>query len=267
MTCATNECNCTPRCKPKATAPCTELLVFAAISLQEVLSQRIAPAYHEVAPNVSLRFNFNASGTLRQQIEQGAPADIFISASEGQMDILQEEGLIVDSTRFDLVGNTLVVVQQPGTTGFNSMEDLVNAESIAIGNPAFVPAGVYAVESMIYYGLYDELQPKLIFADNVQGVVDLVLSGTAQVGFVYNNNAVETPELEIAFIVPDESHAPIIYPAAVIKSSNRRLSAENFLDYLKTEEAQQYFRELGFKQIIFPKPCFDSFFICMSCKD
>lgn len=250
-----DDCNCTPRCKPQARGR-TQLLVFAAASLTEVLSTAIAPAYAAVAPNVTLRFNFAASGILRQQIEQGAPADIFFPASVGQMDILQAENLIVNDSRFDIVGNTLVVIQQPGTTGFNNMQDLLNAESIAIGNPAFVPAGVYAIESMIFFGLFDQLQPKLIFADSVLGVVDLVTSNQAQVGFVYNNDALENQTaVEVAFVVPEESHAPIIYPAAVIRSSPFRLASENFINFLRTEEAQQYFRENGFKQIVFPKDC------------
>lgn len=133
----------------------------------------------------------------------------------------------------------------------------LNADSIAIGNPAFVPAGVYAIESMIFYGLYAQLQPKLIFADNVLGVLNLVTTGQAQAGFVYNNDAVENPDVQVSFVVAEESHAPIIYPAAVIRSSQYRLASENFINFLRTEEAQQYFVEHGFNQIVFPKDCDD----------
>lgn len=231
-----------------AQAAPTELTVSAAASLQNSLTE-IQKVYTEKNPGVKLTFNFGASGPLQQQIEQGAPADVFISAGKKQMDALEKKNLIVKDSRVDLLGNVLVLIAGKDNTSITSVQDLVKpgVGKIAVGTPKTVPAGQYAQESMTSLKLWDTLQPKLVMASDVTQVLSYVETGNADAGFVYKSDAQGSSKVKVVATVPENAHKPIVYPAAVIAASKNQQAAINFLKYLESPEGQQIFAKYGFK--------------------
>ena len=225
------------------TAP---LLASAAVSLKESLEE-IGPLYHR-EHGVEVRYNFGGSGALEQQIEHGAPVDVFIAASEREMDELQSRGLLEAGTRRNLVSNELVVA-----TGFDSprisrFEDLARADvkPIAIAEPSSIPAGNYARETLVHLGLWDKLQPKLIFTGDVRQALIDVETGNVAAGLVYDTELRLSGKLRVAASAPAGSHSPILYPAAAVRGS-RSEAARAFLDFLSAPEAQAVFARHGFR--------------------
>ena len=167
------------------------LTVSAAISLKDALDE-ISHLYEtEQAGRPAIHFNFGGSGTLQRQIEQGAPVDVFISASSKEMDALDSKGLLLSATRRNLVGNSVVLIVPKGASGISSFEDLTNpaAKVIAIGEPKTVPAGEYAQEILTHLGIYDQLKSKLVLAKDVRQVLTHVETGNADAGIVYATDA------------------------------------------------------------------------------
>lgn len=227
----------------------SEILISAAVSLKDVMSA-VTPAFEKMNPGIRLTFNYGASGQLRIQIENGAPADVFISAATGDMDILQQKGLIYEDTRRDVAGNSLVLIRNR-TVGprFAKMEELAgnNVVRVAIGNPVTVPAGRYAKESLESANLYARLKGKLILGENVRQVLDYVARGEADAGFVYRTDAMAESRVEIVEKVPASRHRPILYPAAAVRLSGEAAAAKKFVQYLSSAEARSIFRRYGFE--------------------
>lgn len=223
-----------------------ELNVSAAASLTDA-AQEIADLYSQQNTNVKITFNFASSGTLQKQIEEGAPADFFISAGKKQMDALQEQGLIVDSSRKDLLGNELVLIAPEDSTlqGFTSLTD-ASVGKIAIGTPETVPAGKYAQEALISLGLWDSIEPKLVMAKDVRQVLTYVQTGNTDAGLVYRSDTYQADKIKIIAAAPGDSHAPIVYPMAVIKSSQKQEAAVDFADFLSSQEAKDIFTKYQF---------------------
>ncbi len=226
-----------------------EVLVSAAASLKDVMGD-IAPAFERTNPGTRLTFNFGASGQLRIQIENGAPADVFISAGAADMDALEQKGLIDDSTRRDVARNTLVLIRnRAAAPGFRSMEGLANESvaRIAIGNPATVPAGLYAKEALESAGLYDRLKARLVLGENVRQVLDYLARGEADAGFVYRTDAMTESRVEVVEAIPASRHQAIRYPAAALKTGDHAASAKAFVEYLRSQEARRIFGKYGFE--------------------
>lgn len=225
-----------------------ELIVSAAASLKEAMDD-IEAKYSEVNPHVKLIFNFGGSGTLQQQIEQGAPADLFISAGKPQMDALMEKDLMVKDSVTSLLNNELVLVVGKGNTEIKNIEDLTNERviQIGIGTPESVPAGRYAKEALTYLQLWEPLQSKLVMAKDVTQVLNYVETGNTEAGIVYKSDAINSEKAEIVVTFPAESHAPIIYPAGIVASSQNQQASEEFLEFLQGPEAQEIFAQYGFK--------------------
>ncbi len=225
-----------------------ELTISAAASLQNALTE-IQENYLQVKPNVKLTMNFGGSGTLEQQIEQGAPADLFISAGTSQMDALEQKNLLVNDTRIDLLGNDLVLIVGKDNTSVASVQDILNSEvsNVSIGTPESVPAGKYAKESLTNLDLWEAIQPKLILAKDVTQVLSYVEIGDVDAGFVYQSDANSSNKVKIVAVLPESSHQPIVYPAAVIADSKNIQDAKDFLAYLQDTQAQQIFEKYGFK--------------------
>jgi molybdate transport system substrate-binding protein len=234
-----------PRAKPD---PKKELTVSAAISLKEVLDE-IAQLYKVEMPDTVIHFNLGASGTLQRQIEEGAPVDVFISASKDQMDSLKSKGRLLPGTRRDLVKNSVVLIVPKGKSGIASFQDLARPEvkHIAIGEPQTVPAGKYAQEVLTRFQLYEQLKPKFVLAKDVRQVLTYVSTGNVDAGIVYVTDAQTSEQVSVAATAPEDSHSPVIYPAATIKSSNEPAEAKHFLDFLASEKAQAVFEKYGFK--------------------
>ena len=230
--------------------PPKEIIVSAAASLKDSFTE-LQKAYALKTPSVKLTFNFGASGTLQQQIEQGAPADLFISAGKTQMDALDQKNLIVKESKVNLVGNDLVLVVGKDNSNVTSLQDLSKSSvvKISIGTPESVPAGKYAQEALTTLKLWDSLQPKLVLAKDVTSVLNYVETGNVDAGLVYKSDAQGSTKVKVASVVPESSHKPIVYPAAVISATKNKQVAEDFLKYLQSADAQKVFVKYGFKTL------------------
>lgn len=231
----------------KALEP-VELVVSAAASLTDSLNE-IKKLHEAKAPQTKLTFNFGASGTLQQQIEQGAPADLFISAGKKQMDALAQKQLVDPGTAKTLLLNALVlVVPADGSVNVGKIEDLANPDvkKLAVGTPESVPAGSYAKEALAFYKLWDALQPKIVLTKDVKQVLSYVETGNTEAGFVYKTDALASAKVKIGFTVDPSSHQTIDYPVGIIQASKHRKEAEAFYQYLQSKEAQDIFVKYGF---------------------
>src|SRR5215469_4025683 len=196
------------------------LTVSAAISLKDALDE-IQGAFQSANSDTTLHFNFGASGTLQHQIEQGAPVDLYISAAPAQMDALASESLLVQGTRKDLLRNAVVLIAPRNRKMIASFQDLIvpGIKVIAIGEPQTVPAGSYAQQVLTYFGLYDKLRPKYVFAKDVRQVLTYVETDNADAGIVYATDARGSNRVSVVATAPEDSHAPVIYPVAVLSTS------------------------------------------------
>jgi len=232
----------------KGSAQVQELTISAAASLTDGLAQ-IEKDYKAVKPGIKLIFNYGASGTLQQQIEQGAPVDLFISAGKAQMDALETKKLIVSETRADLLGNELVLIVGKNNTSITSVQDLIRPQvsKVSIGTPEIAPAGKYSQEALTALNLWNPLQTKLVPAKDVRQVLTYVETGNVDAGLVYLSDSKGSDKVKVAAVIPGNSHKPIVYPAAVLSDSKNKEAAEDFLHYLEGPQAQQVFAEYGFR--------------------
>ncbi|HEY1787390.1 MAG TPA: molybdate ABC transporter substrate-binding protein [Verrucomicrobiae bacterium] len=236
-------------CILAAAAPAwsADVTVFAAASLTDSLKQ-IAADYQKQTGR-AVTFNFEASSILARQIEAGAPADIFFSADETQMDRLAERGLIDPATRMDRLGNTLVVVAPEGSAlQIHSAADLAadGVKQIALADPKAVPAGVYAKEWLKKFRVWDAVEPKVVPAENVRAALAAVASGNVDAGVVYKTDAAISKSVRIVYEVPRADGPEIRYPIALVKASEHPDEAKRFLEYLDSHDAGQVFKRFGF---------------------
>lgn len=225
----------------------TSLLVSAAASMKDALEE-IKPVYQQSKPNANISYNFGASGALQQQIEQGAPVDIFISAAKKQMDALEEKGLLVAGTRANLANNRLVLIVPNDVIGITSFYNLTDTKisKIAIGEPRSVPAGQYAEQVLKKLGIFEKVKPKFIFVNNVRQVLAAVESGNAQAGLVYATDATISNKVKVVIAADDKYHSPIVYPMAVLKSSKNVDAAKEFVQFLSSSQAKIVLKKYGF---------------------
>ena len=223
-----------------------ELTISAAASLNETLNE-ITGEFLKDNPNINIVCNYGSSGSLQKQIEQGAPCDLFLSASEKNVSELIDENLIVNDTNKTFVKNSLVLVAPKDST-ITSINDLKTnkVNHIAIGEISSVPAGMYANEALENLNLKESLNNKLVYAKDVKEVLAWVASGNADVGFIYKSDAVSSKEVKIISEIPDNSHTPINYVAGVIKNSTNEDIAKEFEDYLFSNKAQKIFEKYGY---------------------
>ena len=224
----------------------TEILVAAAASLKNAYEEELIPMFQEEHPEITVTGTYDSSGKLQTQIEEGLEADVFMSAATAQMDALNEEGLIQTDTIVNLLENKIVPAS--GGEDLNSFEDIVKARSIALGDPASVPAGQYAREALTNLGLWDQIQDRISFGTNVTEVLNQVAASSADGGIVYATDAASMPEdVRVIGEAPEGSLAePVIYPVAVVAASAHPEEARAFVDFLQTEEAMEVFESYGF---------------------
>ena len=225
-----------------------ELNISAAVSMKDALAE-IQTNYQKKAPHVKLVYNLGASGSLQKQIEQGAPADIFISAAPKQMNELEAKNLVIKATRKNLLENKLVLIApKDSTLSISKLEDLQNdtVKQISIGETKVVPAGQYAEQALKKLGVWDKVQRKIVFAKDVRTVLTYVDTGNVDAGLVYKTDAAASKKVKILAIAPDGSHAPIIYPAAVLTGTKNQKAAEEFLSYLAGPECKSVFEKHSF---------------------
>ncbi|MEK6201683.1 MAG: molybdate ABC transporter substrate-binding protein [Desulfobulbaceae bacterium] len=231
-----------------------ELLVSAASSLTESFKE-IGKAYEAGNRGVKIRFNFGASGSLLQQIEQGAPVDVFASADQQSMDKAEKGagkgGFVLPASRTDFVGNSLVLITPVHMTGVKILSDLQSdqVQRISIGNSASVPAGRYAKAALEKLGLWEALAPKCVKGISVKQALEYVMRGEVEAAFVFGSDAVVAKE-RIRVVSEIPTVTPIVYPVAVVVAGNTKgEEALAFIRYLQGAEAQAIFSEYGFKRI------------------
>ncbi len=233
----------------KSKAEQLNLTISAAASLQDA-SEELRTIYVSNHPNVSITYNLGSSGTLQKQIEEGAPVDLFISAGKSQMDALAQKGLIVEDSRHDLLGNELVLItgKEGNLTGFDGLTD-ASVNKISIGTPETVPAGQYAKETLTSLNLWDQIQPKLVLAKDVRQVLTYVESGNVDAGLLYHSDAITSKNVKIVATAPAGSNKPIVYPMALVKGAKNQKEAEDFANFLFSDEAAKVFEKYGFKTL------------------
>ncbi len=226
-----------------------ELLVSAAASLKDVMEE-IKTAYAAKKGNVTLIFNLGASGALQQQIENGAGADVFISAATKQMDALKDKGLILDETRKDFLENKVVLIAPKDATTVTDFKDLTDpkVKKIGLGQPESVPVGQYAEEVLTSLNILDSIKKenKVVYGKDVKEVLTWVETGNADAGMVYETDAKVSDKVKIVAQAPEGSCKPVYYPAAVIKDSKNQEAAKEFVDFLYSSEAKPIFEKYGF---------------------
>ena len=224
------------------------LLVSAAASLKGALHE-VTLRFELENPGTTVALNCAASGILLRQIELGAPVDLFLSASTLETDRLQKAGGLLDDSRMTFASNRLALVSPPGGRAPASFEDLRDPSfgRIAIGNPKTVPAGRYAVETLKSMGLWNEVAGRLVFGEDVRQVLDYVARGDADAALVYRTDAGLLPdEVRCGPEAPEDTHAPILYQAAIPAGAPHPRGGRRFLSFLLSEEGQRILTRHGF---------------------
>lgn len=227
----------------------TTIMIAAASSLEYSLTEELIPMFEEANPGIMVEGTYDSSGKLQTQIEEGMDADVFFSAATKQMTALQEEGLILSDSIVELLENKIVlIVPFDSENQFTKFEDLVNADTIAIGDPGSVPAGQYGKEALETLGLWEEVSAKASLGTNVTEVLNWVAEGSADAGIVYATDAATIQDkITVVAEAPSDSLAtPVLYPVGVVKNSTKQEAAQKFVDFLSSEEAIAVFEKYGF---------------------
>lgn len=226
------------------------ITVFAAASLTNAL-QEIADQYQQ-GKEVKIVSSFASSSTLARQIEQGAPADLFISADQQWMDYAVQKKTIDEASRFTLLGNELVLVApteskpQPVTISASTdWKSLLKGQRLSVGDPDHVPAGIYAKEALQKLGAWDTLSSQLAPGNSVRVALALVERNEAPYGIVYGSDAIASKKVTVVGTFPEKSHKPVEYPMAMVKDRNSA-TVTAFYNYLKGPEAAAIFKRYGF---------------------
>ena len=227
----------------------TEILVAAAASLKNAYEDKLIPMFEEANPGVTVKGTYDSSGKLQTQIEEGLDADVFMSAATKQMKALDEEGMIASDTITDLLENKIVLIVPAGNEKkLEKFEDIEKADSIALGDPASVPAGQYSEEALTNLGIWDKIQDKVSFGTNVTEVLNQVAAASADAGIVYATDAASMADkVEVVAEAPEGSLSKkVIYPVAVVKGTAHEEVAKEFVAFLQTDKAITVFEDYGF---------------------
>jgi molybdate transport system substrate-binding protein len=226
----------------------SRVIVFAAASTTDAMTE-IAQTFEKSHPT-RIRLSFASSSTLAKQIEQGAPADIYLSANPKWMDYLSERGAVITSSRYDLLGNRIVLIS-PADGGLENltvdarldMAGLLKGGRLAMGDPDHVPAGIYGKKALETLGLWESVKDSVARAKDVRAALALTARGEAPLGLVYATDAAITPRVKIVGLFPENSHPKIVYPIALIKE---KPEANALLHFIQSEKAADIFRKYGF---------------------
>jgi molybdate transport system substrate-binding protein len=231
------------------------ITVFAAASMKNALDE-VDSLFTEQS-GIKVVASYAASSSLMKQIEQGAPADVFLSADIDWMDYGIKHNLIKNDTRKDLLGNRLVLIAAKDSKignvsiapGFD-LAALAGSGRIATGDVRAVPAGLYAKVALEKLGIWSSVESKIAMAENVRAALVLVARGEAPLGIVYETDAKVDPSVKIVGVFPEDSHPPIIYPVAMTKDA--KPDAAQYLAFLTTPEARAVFERYGFRALAKP---------------
>lgn len=225
------------------------LTISAAASLQNVLEE-MRDEFQKKHSDIDIKYNFGASGSLAKQIEQGAPVDLFLSASSEKFDELKTKGFIQEDAVF--ISNELVLIT--GITGdlqINNMEDLAttDVEKISIGTPEIVPAGSYAKQALENFNLWTNIESKLVYAKDVRQVLTYVETGNVEAGFVYKTDAISSEKIKVIQTVAETSHDLITYPIGILENTESLSEAKEFYKFLQSEDVKEIWVKYGFTLI------------------
>ncbi|MCA1019357.1 molybdate ABC transporter substrate-binding protein [Bacillus stratosphericus] len=226
----------------------TELVISAAASLQDALKE-IESAYEDDHPNVKLTNNFGSSGALKQQIAQGAKADLFFSAAEEPFDDLVQSGDIDQDHTKDAIQNKLVlIVPKEGSSSIKTFRDVQHIKGkIALGTPESVPAGTYAKEIFTKLNIWDQVKQNAVYGKDVRQVLNYVETGNVEAGVVYKTDALVSRKVKIVDEANQDMHSPIIYPVGIVKQTDHMKEAKAFFQYLQSDPAAAIFKKYGFQ--------------------
>lgn len=234
--------------KTEAPSQTVELTISAAASLTNAL-QDIQKIFETSHTSIKINFNFAASGALQQQIEQGAPVDLFLSAATKNLQTLVDKQLIQENEHTNLLSNELVVIAPADAKSqLANLSDLSQPDitKVAVGIPESVPAGNYAKEALTKINLWDTLQSKIVQAKDVRQVLQYVETGNVDAGFVYQTDAITSDKVKVIFPVDPTTYTAIEYPMGIISATKYREESEAFYTFLKSEEALNIFIKYGF---------------------
>ena len=226
-----------------------EVNLAAAASLKNAFDDDLIPMFEEKYPGVTVTPTYASSGDLQTQIENGLETDVFMSASNKQMNALAEEDIVDNDTNLQFLENKVVlIVPADSDANISSFDDLADVDgNIAIGDPESVPAGQYAKEVLTNLGLWDGIESKLSLGTDVTAVLNQVAQGSADCGIVYATDAKSTDDVKVICEAPEDAlDTPVIYPVAAIKDTNDTEATQAFMDFLQSQEAKDVFVEYGF---------------------
>ena len=243
-----------------------DVYIVAAASMTDAIKE-IGANYEKEHPNVKLTYNFGSSGALQTQIEQGAPADVFISAAQKQMNALDEKGLIDKSTRKDLLENKVVlIVPKDSELSLNDFADVATdkVNKIALGEPKAVPVGQYSEEIFSNLKILDAMKQKAVYASDVRQVLGWVETGEVDCGIVYATDAAISDKVKVLMEAPENTHKPVVYPIAMVNSSKNPDVAKDFIAYLSQDAQKNILAKYGFFSIIYflknSGTCYNNYF-------
>jgi len=236
----------------KNTKPPVTLTISAAASLKDAMGE-IEKQYAKEMPNVTINYNFGGSGALQQQIEQGAEADIFMSAATKQMDALSQKSLVLEDTKVNLLGNTIVLIVKKDSTLKIGFKDITSDKivHIGLGEPKTVPCGQYAEEIFKTLNILDQVKAKAVYGNDVTQVLNWVETGNADAGVVYGTDAKGSTKVKVAAVATTDLYkTPVVYPVAVIKVSKNVDTAKEFMKFLSSAKAKAVFVKYGFNYLL-----------------
>jgi molybdate transport system substrate-binding protein len=223
------------------------ILLAAAASLKNCMDDEIIPLFEEKNLNVKVEATYDSSGKLQAQIEEGADVDVFMSAAMKQMNALNEGGLIKENSIVELLENKIVlIVPKDATNEINSFEEILKADTIAVGDPESVPAGQYAKEAFENLNMWEDVLGKSSLGTNVTEVLNWVAESSADAGIVYATDAASNENVQVVAEAPEGSVSKVIYPVGIVNTTAKEDSAELFVEFLQSQEVINIFEKYGF---------------------
>ena len=231
----------------KAEEPEGTIMFAAAASLKNCMDEELIPMFKKQNSKITVNATYDSSGKLQTQIEEGAGIDVFMSAAMKQMNALNEKGMIAENSIVKLLENKIVLIVPEGSDkGIEKFEDIIKAETIAVGDPESVPVGQYAKESLENLGLWEQVLPLASLGTNVTEVLNWVAEGSADVGIVYATDAASKNNVTVVAEAPEGSVSKVIYPVGIVKDTKNEDAAKLFIEFLQSDEAAKVFEKYGF---------------------
>lgn len=233
-------------CSKQETKPVV-LSILAGSSLKQPLKE-IKELYSQQNPHVTITYGFSSSGMIQKAIEQGTTADAFITGSNGNIDDLQSKGFILPETHQNLVSSKMVLIVPKNATVIYNFTGLTSnkIKRLAVSDPQIGASGKHALETLTFMNILNQVKPKFVLAKTSVEVLSLVEEGKADAGILFATDALQSNRVKVVAIAPDNSHSPIFWPVAVLKTSQNIPEAKEFVEFLQSDRADSVFIKYGF---------------------